>query len=172
MTKCRIDQPVAHMFLLCKDVLSLACTKFFHPIVHMYLSRTGLVEPLYRSTSSEPLPEWLSGRAGWIGLEWNTNTSPDRVSRFICFSVWSEAPWTREEERIKLIYYHVAKKVRAWQKPPVVRRRAVEWPPPSKAYMTTSTLDMGQTEENQGQKPSSFFLECDIHLMKSVWLYF
>lgn len=92
MAKCRIDQPVAHMVLLCKDVLSLACTKFFHPIVHTYLSGTGLIAPFYRSTSSEPLPEWLSGRAGWTGLEWNANTSPDRVSRFICFSMWSEAP--------------------------------------------------------------------------------
>lgn len=60
-----------------------------------------------------------------------------------------EALWTREEEQIKEIYYRVAEKVRAWQKPPVVRRSAVEWPPPSWGWVTFTALDMGQG----GEKP-------------------
>lgn len=129
---------------------------FFYPIVHMYLSGTDLNETPLHVFIPWTTPEWHSHKTEWMGLELNTNTSPDRVtsSWFIYFSMWSESLWTREEERIKQIYYHVAKKVRAWQKPPVVRRSTVEWPPPSKACTTTSALDMGQAGRRHGDSTS------------------
>lgn len=32
--------------------------------------------------------------------------------------------------------------------PPVVKRSAVEWPPPNRVWVTAAALDMGQAEAN------------------------
>lgn len=106
----------------------------FHP------SDVGWNEKLHASSYSQPERECLNSpimAEGVVYANWG------RVGSLLLRSV-KDAPWTREKEQVKLIYYRVPKKVRARQKPPVVRKSAVKWPPPSRACVTTTALDMGQ----------------------------
>lgn len=60
--------------------------------------------------------------------------------------MWPRGLQTGEEEQIKHIYYHIAQKVRAWQKASCCEDRPPTPSKPSDAWVTTMLFDMGQAK--------------------------
>lgn len=108
-----------------------------------------------------------SGGPGRMGLARNTATSP-RNSSLPCIDrpLHVKEKHSKQERRNKSNKFITTWPQRSEcdKSPPVVRRSAVEWPPPNRAWVTTTALDMDQVEGKHGvelvgeQRPCSRFL--------------